>query len=261
MHYLNGQLAKAVGDEYPFLVVSLTADDLASQDERPSLQTLAAWQVSKILTTQPDGPYIIGGQCAGGVLSFEVARQLKAAGKQVALLILLDTPNPSRLQSCNTLSLKLRYVRYLLSRAGELGLQRSYVYIRELLHNHFADMLRTASAISEMRVAQRVIEAAACGYEPNKYEGKVLLVLSSNRPPHMNLLSGWQPVIGRDLHAQYVTAHHRDLLDERNVRCIADAIVELSKSDGESSGLSSQKQPTHGLQHFPAHSSSSVVSA
>jgi amino acid adenylation domain-containing protein len=261
MHYLNGQLAKAVGDEYPFLVVSLTADDLAPLGKRPTLQTLAACQVSKILATQPKGPYIIGGQCVGGVLSFEVARQLKAAGEQVALLILLDTPNPSRLQSCDSLGLKLRYLRYLLSRVGQLGVRKSYLYIRELLHNRFADMLRTASATSEMRVAQRVIEAAACAHEPDKYEGKVLLVLASNRPPHLNFLSGWQPVITRDLHVQYVNAHHRDLLDERNVRCIADAIVELSKSDEESSGLSSEKQPAQELQHFAACSSRSIVDA
>jgi amino acid adenylation domain-containing protein len=235
VHYLNGQLAKALGDNQPFFVVSLTAEDIASLGEAPTLQSIAACQTRKILAIQSKGPYIIGGQCAGGVLAYEIASQLRAVGKDTSLLVLIDAPNPSYSESCDSLESKLSYLRYLLRRIEQLGPRMSLRYLGELLRNRLARMLRTKSAKTEMRVAQETIEAAARGYEPQKYEGKVLLLLASDRPPHRNLLPGWQAAACHNLHAQSVDAHHRDLLDAHNVRNIADAIAHhISTREGGS---------------------------
>jgi thioesterase domain-containing protein len=43
---------------------------------------------------QPEGPYLIGGFSGGGLTAWEIGRQLRAAGEEVALLALLDTPMP-----------------------------------------------------------------------------------------------------------------------------------------------------------------------
>lgn len=51
---------------------------------------MAAYYIKKMRTVQPNGPYLIGGLCAGGVLSFEIACQLKAQGEEIALVALLD---------------------------------------------------------------------------------------------------------------------------------------------------------------------------
>lgn len=51
---------------------------------------MAAFIVEQLRLIQPEGPYLLGGQCAGGVIAFEVAQQLQAQGHQVALLALLD---------------------------------------------------------------------------------------------------------------------------------------------------------------------------
>jgi thioesterase domain-containing protein len=45
---------------------------------------------------QPKGPYLLGGFSGGGLTAWEMARQLEAAGEEVALLVLLDTPLPMR---------------------------------------------------------------------------------------------------------------------------------------------------------------------
>jgi thioesterase domain-containing protein len=39
---------------------------------------------------QPEGPYMVGGLCAGGVIAFDMACRLQAAGKEVPLVVLLD---------------------------------------------------------------------------------------------------------------------------------------------------------------------------
>ena len=45
---------------------------------------------------QPHGPYLLGGFSGGGITAYEMAQQLDAAGEEVALLVLLDTPLPMR---------------------------------------------------------------------------------------------------------------------------------------------------------------------
>jgi len=225
VHYLNGKLAKAIGDEQPFLVVTLTTEDIASLSETPTLQHIAACLVRKILATRSRGPYTVGGQCAGGILAYEIASQLQAAGHQVSLLVLLDAPNLSYVKSHERLTHRLGYPRYLLKRAARLGLRMSSVYVGELLRNRITGTLRTKSARTEMRVAQEMIEAAARAYQPEKYEGKTLLVLASDRPPHRDYLPGWQAIVPDNLKTQYVDGHHRDFLDAQNVRAIADAII------------------------------------
>jgi thioesterase domain-containing protein/acyl carrier protein len=51
---------------------------------------MAAYHLAKIRGAQPEGPYLLGGLCAGGVIAFEVARQLEAQGQTVAMLALMD---------------------------------------------------------------------------------------------------------------------------------------------------------------------------
>ena len=51
-----------------------------------TLEELAGDRVREVREKQPTGPYFLCGYCWGGVLAFEMARQLRAAGGEVALL-------------------------------------------------------------------------------------------------------------------------------------------------------------------------------
>jgi hypothetical protein len=75
-----------------------------------------------------------------------------------------------------------------------------------------------------MTVAQAMVKAAVSAYQPKKYEGKVLLLMASERPAHMNLLPGWQSVIPYNLHTQYLDGHRNDLLKVPYVQSVVDAI-------------------------------------
>jgi thioesterase domain-containing protein len=52
--------------------------------------------LSEICKVQPQGPYLLGGYSGGGVTAYEMAQQLRAAGEEVAVLAMLDTPLPVR---------------------------------------------------------------------------------------------------------------------------------------------------------------------
>lgn len=69
-----------------------------SQSGFPILHTripeMAAYYVQQIRQVQLEGPYLLGGMCAGGVLAFETARQLQSQGQTVALVALIDAADP-----------------------------------------------------------------------------------------------------------------------------------------------------------------------
>lgn len=73
-------------------------------DDRPlpsSVEAMAAEYVGILKTTQPQGPYLLGGFCSGGLVAFEMARQLRARGETVRNVVLIDAPPASRLvRSC-----------------------------------------------------------------------------------------------------------------------------------------------------------------
>ncbi|WP_349367871.1 SDR family NAD(P)-dependent oxidoreductase [Salinarimonas sp.] len=52
--------------------------------------------ITEMRLAQPHGPYIVGGFSGGGITAYEIARQLEAEGERVSLLIMLDTPLPTR---------------------------------------------------------------------------------------------------------------------------------------------------------------------
>jgi amino acid adenylation domain-containing protein len=225
VHYLSANLAKAVGVDWQFLFVGLAAVDLPPLGPAPNLQSIAACLVDKILATQSEGPYTIGGLCLGGVLAYEIASQLRAARHDVSLLVLLDPPSPSLLDSRNPLTPKLSNPGYLLKRLASLGLRLTLDKIRGHLIEHFPRSIKAKLKKPETSVGQRIVEAAASSYRPAKYEGRVLLLLADDHPPHVDFLPGWQAIVPHTLHTEYVHAHHSELTKTQNVGKVADAIV------------------------------------
>jgi thioesterase domain-containing protein len=236
VHILSLDLAKAIGDDQPLLYVALTSEDLPSLGEAPDLECISACLVRKIVATQPKGPYTIGGLCLGGILAYEMAVQLRAAGHEVALVVMVDSPNPSFIKTFGPLKRAAHYVPYAVQRAIRLGPRVSYVYLRGHMLQYFARVLQTESSKKETRIAQKAIERAALKYRPQTYDGKVLLLLASERPPHHDFLPAWQAVVPNDLHMQYMEGHHRDLLKGESARSVAEAIAaQLAPENGDNS--------------------------
>jgi thioesterase domain-containing protein len=70
--------------------------------DEPPLRTvgaLATRMVRMLRTVQPKGPFRVAGWSFGGLLAYEIARQLMDAGEEVEFVGLIDTNHPSRNQS------------------------------------------------------------------------------------------------------------------------------------------------------------------
>jgi amino acid adenylation domain-containing protein len=65
-----------------------------SQEGFPIMHTrivdMVNYYIQEIRKVQPQGPYLLGGLCAGGVLAFEIGCQLQAQGEQVPFVAIID---------------------------------------------------------------------------------------------------------------------------------------------------------------------------
>lgn len=55
---------------------------------------MATYMIKEIKRRQPEGPYMLSGWSAGGVIAFEIMNQLIKAGDEVSHLIIIDAPCP-----------------------------------------------------------------------------------------------------------------------------------------------------------------------
>ena len=88
-------LAQLLGGDRPFYGLQargLYGDDAPHDD----FVTAARDYITEMRAVQPHGPYLLGGFSGGGLIAWEIARQLQEAGEEVPLLMLLDTPVPLR---------------------------------------------------------------------------------------------------------------------------------------------------------------------
>jgi amino acid adenylation domain-containing protein len=229
IHSLNINLAKPIGENQPLFSVSLTADDFPSLGERPCLQVIAKCLLNKILATQPSGPYNVGGFCLGGIIAYEIACQLRAAGHEVSLLVQVDAPTPAYLQAPHNLARKLSYLHYVMKRSTRVPLRTSWENLRLDLRKRLGYTEGPKSARTEIEMGQKMVEAALLEYQLDKYDGEVLVILAADHPRTATFLPEWQAVISRKLQPQYVQGQHRDLLSHANLRIIAEAIVSRLK--------------------------------
>ena len=83
-------LSRRLGREQP--VYGLQSKGL-DPDRKPTarVEDMASEYLEELFAVQPDGPYLLGGWSMGGVIAFEMARQLTAQGKSVAPLVLIDS--------------------------------------------------------------------------------------------------------------------------------------------------------------------------
>ena len=83
-------LADNLDDDQP--VYALQAKGLSGEIEpHDSVEEMASHYISEITSINPEGPYALGGFSFGGIIAFEMAKQLKAQGKKVKIVALFDS--------------------------------------------------------------------------------------------------------------------------------------------------------------------------
>ena len=92
------ELAAELGGERP--VWGLRAQGIEEGEEPlATVEEMAALYLEAVREVRPRGPYLLGGSSMGGMVAYEMAQRLRAAGEEVALLALFDTYGPGQMPS------------------------------------------------------------------------------------------------------------------------------------------------------------------
>jgi thioesterase domain-containing protein len=90
--YLGGpychELAAHLGADQPFYAFAQHGAD--GREVPPTIEAMASDHVGTLRAHRPAGPYVLGGMCNGGLIAYEMARQLQALGEQVDLVVIVD---------------------------------------------------------------------------------------------------------------------------------------------------------------------------
>jgi FkbH-like protein len=71
------------------------------------IEDMAAFYIEKIRQRQSRGPYLLGGMCAGGVIAYEMALQLRQSGESVNLVAVLDAAAPQAQTRAGRVTIRL----------------------------------------------------------------------------------------------------------------------------------------------------------
>jgi len=95
------ELARHLGLDQPFY--GLRSLGLYGESQiHTRIEDMASNYITALRLVQPEGPYLLGGWSMGGVVAFEMAIQLERQGQKVALLALLDSQAPIKINQSST---------------------------------------------------------------------------------------------------------------------------------------------------------------
>ena len=90
---VNHFLPRYLGNDQPYYGFAHQGED-GRPIRYTSVEDIAAHFIKEMRSVRPKGPYLLGGYSFGGIVAFEMATQLAAAGDAVPLLLLFDTYAP-----------------------------------------------------------------------------------------------------------------------------------------------------------------------
>ncbi|MFO0707268.1 MAG: amino acid adenylation domain-containing protein [Nitrospira sp.] len=186
------KLAALMGRDQPFYGLQAIGLD-GRQTPLTSIEDIATRYIAEIRSIRPEGPYVIMGTCTGGVIAFEIAQQLKAAGHRVVLMV-LESWHPSSYESYRTRPAagwrRLLQVVAAIPRAVANLLTSPVSEWKGLVRRGLSAVLRIVRAEAAMesqnpevifdRVSRATFHAVAT-YQTTAYAGELLNVIASHR--------------------------------------------------------------------------------
>ncbi len=224
-------LVRHLSDQQPVFGFQPAADE-EFEPGTTTIEGLAARYVEEMLASHPDGPYRVGGFSFGGMVAFEIAHQLRASGRAVELLAIIDTlPNfdrqAARFQRPGDMWHFARNVPgWLRYKLHEQRSRRTVSLTGDADHTA-RRVFGTGSpiALSEVvRRRERAFLEAIERYDIQRYDGDAVLFRASVRPLRHSFTpdGGWRQFIGGDLRVEEIPGTHDTIITEPNVGALAD---------------------------------------
>jgi thioesterase domain-containing protein/acyl carrier protein len=204
----------------------------------PEIVPLAAALLRQVRSVQPRGPYQLGGYSLGGVLAYEMARQLHALGERVGLLVLIDTYGRNYPRRATRLEMEWHHWQRIrgLSPAEKLRdvAHRLGTRWRKATSRWKAWMVRNASPVAATNgqaVARRTLAQASWSYLASRptYPGLLTLLRAVERPNYIghnfdDPENGWRPLARGGIRVIPIAAAHLTMFQEPGLQAVAEAL-------------------------------------
>ena len=221
-------LAEAMGTDRPFL--GLPLGPILERTLQPGMtfEQMASEIVAVIRESRPHGPYLIGGWCTNGIMAFEVARQLRAAGEDVPLLALGHSMNPVAFQKITSTQMRMSKARYHLGVWSNLPIGKRLDYAFDRARGLMEDVgvAEIAEREGRYRVFAAQMEQAAYSYFPGDYDGVVALFQPAERLAVLDSRPGWAEVVRGSLESFDIPGTHGTMAEPPNVATFAERLNE-----------------------------------
>lgn len=229
-------IAQEIGEERPFLGLQY---GVHGETPFTTIEEMAAHFIAQITNEDNPEPCLLGGYCFGGLIAYEMAQQLTAQGRQVDLVVLIDTNVPGAVWLLQNTFGKILVDR--LKGIVQNGIKQELAYISERvidiwklkiwqpiwrkLHKHYVETGREWPEL--MRNFDLINHNAQGKYQVKPYNGSVILLQAEDRLDFYEYLPhlGWEPFVQEDCFTDhFVPGNHEQLLRNPNAKVLAQEI-------------------------------------
>lgn len=210
-------IPKHLGQTRPFYAFFHQGED-GRRIEHTTVEAIAAHFIKELKQAKPKGPYLLTGFSFGGIVAYEMAQQLTAAGDEVPMLAVIDTYAPA------------------LHQRAIAADQRFYTGIKNGLYRLLVKRALNGSGIVPTWLRNFHIidtyDRAVDAYVPKRWRGRltVLKAKDSWGPKSM----GWEALVTGSLDIQVLPGDHYNIIKEPQVKELAIAIGRLTEEAEQS---------------------------
>ena len=241
-------LSQKLGADQPFLGLDIPYSDASKLPTPYRLEDVASFLVKAMREAQPRGPYHLAGLCVNAVIAYEVARQLRAEGDEVALLAMFDGHNQAYYKNPFLDGRYTGRIKHHLANILQADVREGSAYILDRLEEARRKLERTLWQLSseqgnnpggKLRNTDAIIHPAFHRYEPKPYPGKMVLFQSSDWPSgaYFDFELGWKDLVQGSIEFHRIPGDHPSMFRQPNVDLLAKKLRDsLSKTSTEELG-------------------------
>jgi amino acid adenylation domain-containing protein len=245
-------LSRHLGVEQPFYGIQTPGLGGTAQTPLTEIESMAAHYIEELQGVQSEGPYMLGGWSLGGVVAFEMARQLHGQGFGVSLLALFDSYVPATPGPPTEIDDDALLVQFTSDISGLYDLEESLTQetdlqsrpIEERLASLLQEVVRRESAPPDLNLKQltrlfEIFRANVCAllsYKPQFYPGRITFFRASEQIADISAdpAKDWRNVAADGVEVHVVPGDHYTMLREPAVQVMAEWLkvcIELTSSE------------------------------
>jgi len=238
------KLSYYLGDEQP-LYFLVPVGSVGKTSPLTKIEDIAAHHLKEIIKVQADGPYYLTGFCFGGFVIYELAKQLEAIGKEVGILIIIDSyvpgsyyPKPglslfqmnkarikNQLDHMQNMSFgkKIKHVRKRMKKGWKVRVVRPLARLTNKFY-----VSKGKNIVSKYISIDVADDIAWNSYKFKEYNGDVSIIrandINSGSWIYHEAGMGWEKLVRGKLKFIDVGGNHSTILKEPNIKQVAGAI-------------------------------------